>query len=311
MTLGTQPVTRPRERNITLRVLPARQGGLRAFGIATLVVILAAIITIAFNENFKWPTVGEYLFDRNILIGISNTLLLTALSMVAGTFLGIVLALMKLSSARQFNLIADGYIWLFRGVPLLVQLLIWFNLAALFPQIGIGVPGTDFFIGFNANELISPFTAALLALTLHEAAYMAEIIRSGILSIDGGQAEAASALGMRPAAIMRRIILPQAMRVIIPPTGNQVISMLKTTSLVSVIALNDLLYSAQIIYSANYRVIPLLLVASFWYLVMVTILTLVQSRVERYFGRGELARSGRTKGKKSKPNTQVQKGAEQ
>lgn len=299
MIAGTQPAQTERGQTTTERVLPARQGGLRAFGIATLVALIAAIIALAFNENFKWPIVGEFLFDRNILIGISNTLLLTLCSMVAGTLLGVLLALMKLSSAKQFSLIADGYIWLFRGVPLLVQLLIWFNLAALFPSIGIGIPGTEWFIGFNANQLISPFTAALLALTLHEAAYMAEIIRSGILSIDSGQTEAAAVLGMRPGQIMRRVILPQAMRVIIPPTGNQVISMLKTTSLVSVIALNDLLYSAQIIYSANYKVIPLLLVASFWYLVIVTLLTLVQSRIERHFGRSELARAGKKNNKRA------------
>jgi polar amino acid transport system permease protein len=300
MTFGTQEATRPAAPTPTQQILPERQGGMRALGIVALVALVLGVVAIAFNENFKWPVVAEYLFDRNILIGISNTLILTVLSMVGGTVLGVVLALMKLSAARQLNVIADGYIWLFRGVPLLVQLLFWFNLAALFPNIGVGIPGTGYFVGFNANEIISPFTAALLALTLHEAAYMAEIIRSGILSIDDGQREAAAALGMRPGKIMRRIILPQAMRVIIPPSANQVVSMLKTTSLVSVIALNDLLYSAQIIYSANYQVIPLLLVASFWYLVMVTILSYVQARAERHFGRSELARLGTTRNKPRK-----------
>ncbi|GAA2104580.1 MULTISPECIES: amino acid ABC transporter permease [Brevibacterium] len=270
---------------VTTEILPPRKTGTRIFGYGVLALVVVLTAVVATNPNFRWATVGGFLFDPNIFVGIANTLLLTVLSMVAGTVIGTVLALMKLSKATQLHVVAEGYIWLFRGIPLLVQLLFWFNLAALFPTLGIGVPGTGAFLELNANELISPFMAGFLALALHESAYMAEIIRSGILSIDRGQTEAAEALAMRPGQIMRRIILPQAMRVIVPPTGNQVISMLKTTSLVSVIALNDLLYSAQIIYSSNYQVIPLLLVASIWYLVMVTVLTLVQGRVERYFSR--------------------------
>lgn len=270
-------------------VLPERRLGIRVFGYIVFTLAVLFLVFVAMNENFRWRMVGDFLFDQNILIGITNTLLLTVISMAAGTLLGIVLALMKMAKAKQLRIIADGYIWLFRGVPLLVQLLFWFNLSALFPKIGIGVPDSSFWIGFNANEIISPLTAAILALTLHEAAYMAEIVRSGILSIDKGQSEAAGALGMTPSKIMKRIILPQAMRVIIPPTGNQVISMLKTTSLVSIIALNDLLYSAQIIYSTNYQVIPLLLVASIWYLAMVSVLTFIQSRIERHFSKSDYA----------------------
>lgn len=270
-------------------VLPERRLGIRVFGYIVFTLAVLFLVFVAMNENFRWRMVGDFLFDQNILIGITNTLLLTVISMAAGTLLGIVLALMKMAKAKQLRIIADGYIWLFRGVPLLVQLLFWFNLSALFPKIGIGVPDSSFWIGVNANEIISPLTAAILALTLHEAAYMAEIVRSGILSIDKGQSEAAGALGMTPSKIMKRIILPQAMRVIIPPTGNQVISMLKTTSLVSIIALNDLLYSAQIIYSTNYQVIPLLLVASIWYLAMVSVLTFIQSRIERHFSKSDYA----------------------
>lgn len=266
-------------------ILPVRKTGIRIFGYAVVLVVVVAVIGLARNPNLKWSVVGQFLFDPNILIGILNTLLLTLLAMVAGTVIGTVLALMKLSRTPQLVLVAEGYVWIFRGIPLLVQLLFWFNLAAIFPKLGIGIPGTPFYQAVNANEIISPFMAAFLALALHEAAYMAEIIRSGILSIDRGQTEAAGALAMTPAQIMRRVILPQAMRIIIPPTGNQVISMLKTTSLVSVIALNDLLYSAQVIYSANYQVIPLLMVASIWYLVIVSLLTLVQGRIENHFSR--------------------------
>ncbi|MCQ9385708.1 amino acid ABC transporter permease [Brevibacterium sp. 50QC2O2] len=272
-------------RTASRTILAPKKTGTRVFGYIVLVLVIALVIVIAVNPNFKWGTVGSFMFDPNILVGIVNTLLLTVCAMAAGIVLGAVLALMKLSNATQLQILAEGYIWIFRGIPLLVQLLFWFNMAALFPKIGIGIPGTDVFVGFNANELISPFMAGFLALALHEAAYMAEIIRSGIMSIDKGQTEAAEAVAMRPSQVMFRIILPQAMRVIIPPTGNQVISMLKTTSIVSVIALNDLLYSSQIIYSTNFQVIPLLLVASIWYLIIVSLLTLVQNRIERHFNR--------------------------
>lgn len=272
----------------TTVILKQRRVGLRIFSVIALVLLVAITVIVASSENFRWHIVGKFLFDPNILVGVGNTLILTFLSMLVGTLIGVFLALMKLSGLRELEWIADGYIWFFRGVPLLVQLLFWFNLAALFPQIGI--PGV---LELNANEVISPFMAAFLALALHEGAYMAEIVRSGILSIDRGQSEAAGALGFTPQKIMASVVLPQAMRVIIPPTGNQVISMLKTTSLVSVIAINDLLYSSQIIYSANYQVIPLLLVACVWYLLLVTVLTLIQSRIERHFSRSSLVAVGR------------------
>ncbi|MDK6259633.1 amino acid ABC transporter permease [Corynebacterium frankenforstense] len=268
------------------RVLPARDTRAKIGGYIAISIVVVATVVIALNPNFRWPTVAEFLFDPNILIGIVNTVLLTIAATVCGTVIGALLALMKLSKSKQLYIIAEGYIWIFRGVPLLVQLLLWFNLAALFPATGVEVPGLDISLEFNANQIISPFMAAFLAFSLHEGAYMAEIIRSGISSIDSGQWEAAGALAMNSRQRMSRIILPQALRVIVPPTGNQVITMLKTTSLVSVIALNDLLYSAQIIYSNNYQVIPLLLVASIWYLVMVTILTAVQIRLERRLSRG-------------------------
>jgi polar amino acid transport system permease protein len=179
------------------------------------------------------------------------------------------------------------YVWLFRGTPVLVQILFWSFISALYPRISFGVPfgGPELLHG-SANAVITPFVAAILALGLNEGAYMAEIVRAGIISVDEGQTEAAHALGMTRLQTMRRIVLPQAMRVIIPPTGNETISMLKTTSLVSVIAYSELLYSAQLIYSVNYRQIPLLLVASAWYLIMTTVLSIGQYYIERRYSRG-------------------------
>lgn len=251
-----------------------------------ILLALAILVSIFANERFGWPVIGVYLFSTIILSGIGNTLLLTAICMIAGTVLGALVALMRLSTSPALQWIAIVYTWLFRAVPLLVLLLFFFNLAALFPQIELGVPGASPLIILNANEIISPFTAAFIALSLHESAYMAEIIRSGINAVAKGQTEAAQALGMKPFKVTQRIIFPQAMRLIVPPTANQVITMLKSTSLVSVLALSDLLYSAQVVYSQNYQVIPLLAVATIWYLVLVSILTWLQSRVERVFNRG-------------------------
>jgi len=182
------------------------------------------------------------------------------------------------------------YVGFFRGTPLLVQLIFWFNLAALYPAIAFGVPFGPHLVTGDANKLITPFVAAILGLGLNEAAYMAEIVRAGLLSVDHGQTQAAQALGMTQRQIFRRIVLPQSMRVIIPPTGNQTISMLKTTSLVSVIALHDLLYASQIIYSRTYLVIPLLITASLWYLIVTTVLSVGQYYIERHFKRGDMQR---------------------
>ncbi len=178
------------------------------------------------------------------------------------------------------------YIWLFRGTPVLVQILFWGYISALYPRLSLGIPLGPQFVHFTANSVISPFVAGMLALGLNEGAYMAEIVRAGIISVEEGQTEAAQSLGMTRLQTMRRIVLPQAMRVIVPPTGNETISMLKTTSLVSVIAVTDLLYSVQLIYAVNYRTIPLLIVASIWYLIVTTLLSFGQYYLERYFGRG-------------------------
>lgn len=258
-----------------------------ASAVAVVLLLIFALYDVATNERFGWATVGEYLFNPQILQGAMLTLMLTVVSMTIGILLGAVLAIMRLSSNPVLANVSRGYIWFFRGTPLLVQLIFWYNIAALYPVIALGLPfgGPSIALG-SANVLITPLVAALLGLSLNEAAYMAEIIRGGISSIDPGQRDAGRAIGMKPGLMMTRVILPQAMRVVLPPTGNQVISMLKGTSLVSVLAISDLLYSAQIIYALNYKTIPLLLVACIWYLVMTTVLTFFQGKLEQRYGRG-------------------------
>jgi polar amino acid transport system permease protein len=251
------------------------------------VLVAASLIRSAVtNDRFGWDIVGQYFFSSRVLHGLVVTLELTVVSMIVGIVLGIVLAVMRLSPNPLVSSASFFYIWLFRGTPVLVQLLFWNFISALYPTIDIGIPFGPSFIHGDANALIGPFTAAVLGLGLNEGAYMAEIVRAGILSVDEGQTDAAHALGMTRLKTLRRIVLPQAMRVIIPPTGNETISMLKTSSLVSVIAYTELLYSVQLIYAQNYRQIPLLIVASLWYLIVTTILSIGQYYLERRFGRG-------------------------
>jgi polar amino acid transport system permease protein len=240
------------------------------------------------NKGFQWSTVGQYLFDGRVLHGVTVTLELTALSMAIGIVLGVLAAVMRLSPNPIVSTGSWLYIWFFRGTPLLVQLLFWGFIAALYPTISLGVPfGGPSLVHFSANSVITPFVAALLGFGLNEGAYMSEIVRAGIIAVDEGQSEAAQSLGMSRLQIMRLIVLPQAMRVIIPPTGNETISMLKNTSLVIVLgAVFDLLFEAQQIYAANYKTIPLLVVASIWYLVMTSIAYVGQYFIERRFGRG-------------------------
>lgn len=266
-----------------IRAVPVRHPGR---WLAALVVgVLGAMLvnTILTNPRFRWDVVGEYFTEGVILRGLSLTLQLTVVSMAIGIVLGIVFALMRGSSNPILAGAGALYIWFFRGTPILVQLIFWFNLSALYPELGLGIPFGPQFVTFDANTLITPMVAGILGLGLNEGAYMAEIVRGGILSIDRGQYQAAESLGMTRLQTMRKIVLPQAMKVIIPPTGNQTIAMLKNVSLVSVLAIPDLLYSAQIIYARNYQTIPLLIVASIWYLLCTSILTVVQTRIERKF----------------------------
>jgi polar amino acid transport system permease protein len=230
--------------------------------------------------------VGDFFFSNQVLHGLVLTIELTVISMVVGIVLGTILAVMRLSPNPMVTGGSWFYIWLFRGTPLLVQLLFWNFISAVYPKLTLGIPFGPDIVHASANSLITPFVAAILGLGLNEAAYMAEIVRAGILSVEEGQTDAAQALGMTRIKAMRRVVLPQAMRVIIPPTGNETISMLKNTALVSVIASTDLLYSVQLIYSQNFKQIPLLIVASIWYLILTTILSIGQFYVERRFGRG-------------------------
>jgi polar amino acid transport system permease protein len=269
-----------------IEAVPVRHYG-RWIAAALVLLIVASLIHSAVtNDRFEWSVVGDYLFDHRILDGLRLTLELTVVAMVIGIVLGVILALMRLSANPVLSTTSWIYIWLFRGTPVLVQILIFFNIAALYPTIDLGIPFGPSFIHLNGNDFITAFVAAMLALGLNEGAYMSEIVRAGIISVDEGQFDAAKAVGMTRGQTMRRIVLPQAMRVIIPPTGNETISMLKYTSLASVIALKELLYSGQIIYDVTYKVIPILIVVSIWYLACTTVLSIGQYFLEQHYGRG-------------------------
>ena len=253
-------------------------------------VLLAVVLahSVATNPRFGWGIVGHYFFSSRVLTGLRITLELTVIAMAIGIALGVLLAVMRLSPNPLVSMASWLYIWFFRGTPVLVQLLFWSFVAALYPVISLGIPfGGPVFVHGSANTIITPFVAAILGLGLNEGAYMAEIVRAGIISVEEGQTDAAQALGMTRLQTMRRIVLPQAMRVIIPPTGNETISMLKNTALVIVIgSVFDLTFEAQQIYDVNYKTIPLLIVASIWYLVMTSIAYVGQYFIERRFGRG-------------------------
>ncbi|MGI8712056.1 MAG: amino acid ABC transporter permease [Solirubrobacteraceae bacterium] len=282
--LSEQHAARPED----IRAVPVRRPG-RWIASAIVLIIAASIVrAVIVNSNFEWHVVGQYLFDHRILSGVLKTIELTVLSMLIGIVLGTVMAVMRLSPNPVVSGFSWLYIWFFRGTPLLVQLLFWLFGAALFKQISLGVPfGGPAVINVSYNSLVPAFVAALLGFGLNEGAYMAEIVRAGIISVDEGQTEAAQSLGMSRLQTLRLIVLPQAMRVIIPPTGNETISMLKNTSLVLVLgSVFDLLFAAQQIYVANYQEIPLLIVASVWYIAMTSVLYVGQYFIERRFGRG-------------------------
>jgi polar amino acid transport system permease protein len=252
-----------------------------------LVVLLAMLVHfVATAPKLRLDLVAGYLFEQSILSGLLVTLELTVVAMALGVLLGTVLAIMRLSANPLLRGAAGAYVWLFRGTPILVQLLFWFFLGTVLPKISLGIPFGPQWVEWGTNTVITQFTAAILGLGLNEAAYMAEIVRAGIKSVDPGQTEAAHALGMNPVTTYRRVVLPQAARLIVPPTANETISMLKLTSLVLVIGLPELTTTAQLIYGRNFQQIPLLIVASIWYLVLTTLLTLLQSRIERRTNRG-------------------------
>jgi polar amino acid transport system permease protein len=282
MASDTAEPVRPDE----IKAIPVRRPG-RWVAAAIILYLTAAIVkSVATNPRFEWGIIRHYFTSSRVLQGLITTLELTVLCMAIGIAIGIVLAVMRLSPNPLVSGASWLYIWFFRGTPVLVQILFWGFFAALYPKVSLGIPLGPQFVHFSANSVITPFVAGMLALGLNEGAYMAEIVRAGIISVDEGQTEAAQSLGMTRLQTIRRIVLPQAMRVIVPPTGNETISMLKTTSLVSVIAVTELLYSVQLIYAVNYRTIPLLIVASIWYLIVTTVLSFGQYYLERYFARG-------------------------
>jgi len=255
------------------------------------VVVGIGLVWIAYqlvtNHGFQWNIVGHYMLNPTVLRGVELTIRLTFLVMTIGVIIGIAIALMRMSRDPLLNFCAHAFVWFFRGTPVLVQLVFWYNLAALFPMLSLGIPfGGPKFFEVSANAAISSFTAALLGLGLNEGAYMGEIIRAGLLSVDPGQTEASKALGYRPWQTFRVIVLPQAMKAIVPPTGNQFIGMLKYTSLASVIALPELMHSVEIIYARTYETMPLLIVAALWYLILVSILSVIQVFIERYYSKG-------------------------
>lgn len=283
----TNPEGTDVDHTIDLVIKPARHPW-RWVAIAFVALLAAMLVhTLFTNPRFEWSVVGQYFMSETILLGVRRTLELTVIAMVTGVALGVMLAVMRLSPNPVLSSASWLFVWFFRGSPLLVQLLLWYNLSALFPHIALGIPfiGPDFIV-LDANVLITPYMAALLGLGLNEAAYSAEIIRAGIISIDHGQTEAAQSIGMSRGRLLRRVVLPQAMRVIIPPLGNDTINMLKMSALVSIIAVPELLFAAQTIYTRTFETIPLLLVAVIWYLIIVSVLSVIQYYIERHFARG-------------------------
>ncbi|MFE4331188.1 amino acid ABC transporter permease [Streptomyces sp. NPDC056831] len=269
------PLTKSTDADL-LRIVPVRRTGQWAAAVVALVLLALALNSVVRNEAFQWDVVADYFTTTAVLRGLGLTLWLTALVMVLGFALGTLLAVLRLSGNRVLQAVSWGYVWLFRSTPILVQLLFWFNIGALYPEI----------LGVRTVNLLGPVTVAVIGLTLHEAAYAAEVVRGGILSVERGQIEAAQSLGLGPWRRLRRIVLPQAMRSIVPPAGNMLIGTLKGTSIVSIIAVQDLLYSVQLVYHRTYQVIPLLLVATIWYAVVTSLLSIGQHYIERHYARG-------------------------
>jgi polar amino acid transport system permease protein len=269
-----------------IRAVPVRHPG-RWVAAAVIAVVVAMLVhSIWTNPNWAWSFQGDNAFTNPVLHGLWTTVWLTLAAMAIGVALGIAIAIMRLAKNPIVSGAAWVYTWAFRGTPVYVQLLLWAQIGSLYRRLAIGVPFGPHLFTFNSNTLIPGFMAALLGLGLNEGAYMAEIVRAGLISVDEGQQEAATALGLSRTATLRRIILPQAMRVIIPPTGNETISMLKTTSLVSVVPYYELLFNAQAIGHRTFQPFPMLVMASLYYLVLSSVLMIGQYYIERHYARG-------------------------
>ncbi|MFG3096539.1 amino acid ABC transporter permease [Streptomyces sp. NPDC048202] len=279
-----------------IRAIPVKHYG-RYVSALVAIALLAAIVYAFSQGKINWQAIPEFFFDDRILTGVGKTLLLTVLSMVIGIVGGIVLAVMRLSKNPVTSSIAWFYIWFFRGTPVLVQLFLWFNLGLVFEYINLGPIYKNYW-----SDFMTPLLTALLGLGLNEAAYMAEICRAGLLAVDEGQTEASHALGMSHAKTLRRVVIPQAMRVIVPPTGNEVINMLKTTSLVAAVQYPELFRYAQDIGQSSGAPVEMYFLAAAWYLIMTSVLSVGQYYIERYYARGSSRQLPATPWQKVKAN---------
>ncbi|WP_413248501.1 amino acid ABC transporter permease [Sinomonas flava] len=270
-----------------IKAVPVRHPG-RWVGAAVIVLLLAlAVQSLATNPNFHWDTVALYILDVNVVRGVGWTLLLTVLSMILAIVLAVVLAFMRQSDNPIFRWSAWAWVWFFRGTPVYTQLIFWGLVTVLYPTVSLGIPFGPALVTWVLEDPTRGFLPAVIGLGLNESAYLAEIFRAGLKSVDKGQMEAAEALGMHRGKIMRRIILPQAMRVIVPPTGNETIGMLKTTSLVLAVPFTlDLTFVTNSLANKTYLPIPLLIVAALWYLLVTSILMVGQHFIEKHYGKG-------------------------
>ncbi|NEW71583.1 amino acid ABC transporter permease [Streptomyces rhizosphaericus] len=268
------------------KIVPVRHPG-RWVAVAIALVLVAQLVhALATNPGLEWATFRQYFFDRSVLHGVWVTIELTFYAALAGFVGGMVLAFMRLSANPLLRVIAYGYVWVVRSVPLLVQVLFWFNISYLYSRLSIGVPFGPEFFSFSTTNLVSSVSAAVIALSVNEAAFASEIVRAGVLSVSHGQLEAAAALGIPRRRQLMRIVLPQAMRTIAPNAANQLISLFKNTSIVSVMAIMELFYTVQVIYGRTSRIVPMLLVATAWYVLLTTLLSIFQYYVERRFAKG-------------------------
>ncbi|WP_320773989.1 amino acid ABC transporter permease [Streptomyces sp. CRN 30] len=283
---GTAPAAPVPADPASLKVVPARHHARWAAALVVAVLVAQFAHGLATNPVWEWGVFGDYFLSETIVQAVWVTLQLTAYATVLGFLLGTVLAFMRLSRSPLLQTVAWSYIWIFRSIPMIVQLVFWFNLSALYERLGVGVPFGPVFWSVDSDSVVGTIGAAVIGLSLHQAAYAAEIVRGGVVSVDPGQLEAAAALGIPRLRQIRRIVLPQAMRAILPTAGNEIIGLLKGTSVVYVMAIGELFYQVQVVYGRNGRVIPLLLVATAWYVVLTSVLSVAQYYVERRFARG-------------------------